>query len=128
MTWAWRVGRIAGINLYIHVTFLMLLGWVALTHYLQRRTVVHHCAVQYCRPPRVGARADRKALWDSDSRHHAATDWRRCPSGTGAGRSEAGGAGGAGRAGRQHTAGGAAVRPPWHGSEAALVGDRPGCA
>jgi Zn-dependent protease/CBS domain-containing protein len=39
MRWAWRVGRIAGISIYIHATFLMLLGWVGLTHYLPRRSL-----------------------------------------------------------------------------------------
>src|ERR1043165_5512550 len=30
--WAWRVGRIFGIDLYIHATFVLLLGWVAFSH------------------------------------------------------------------------------------------------
>lgn len=34
MSWSWRIGRIAGIDLYMHFTFLILLGWVALAHYL----------------------------------------------------------------------------------------------
>src|SRR5438105_12530864 len=34
MSWSWRIGRIAGIDVYIHFTFLLLLGWVAVTHYL----------------------------------------------------------------------------------------------
>src|SRR3990172_2151790 len=38
MKWSWRVGRIAGIDLYVHVTFLILVGWVALSHYLARRS------------------------------------------------------------------------------------------
>src|SRR5258708_19131750 len=36
MSWSWRIGRIAGIDVYIHYTFLLLLGWVGLTHYLER--------------------------------------------------------------------------------------------
>src|SRR2546421_409252 len=36
MSWSWRIGRIAGIDVYIHFTFLLLLGWVALAHYLAR--------------------------------------------------------------------------------------------
>src|SRR3954452_14560812 len=33
MNWSWRIGRIAGINVYVHFTFLLLLAWVALSHY-----------------------------------------------------------------------------------------------
>src|SRR5438552_18862272 len=36
MSWSWRIGRIAGIDVYVHYTFLLLLGWVGLTHYLER--------------------------------------------------------------------------------------------
>src|SRR5438270_9427464 len=35
MGWSWRIGRIAGIDVYVHFTFLLLLGWVALAHYLE---------------------------------------------------------------------------------------------
>jgi len=34
MGWSWRIGRIAGIDVYVHPTFLILLVWVALTHFL----------------------------------------------------------------------------------------------
>ncbi len=34
---SWRIGRIAGIDVHLHFTFLILLGWVALSHYLLRR-------------------------------------------------------------------------------------------
>jgi hypothetical protein len=30
MSWSWRIGRIAGIDVSVHFTFLLLLGWVAL--------------------------------------------------------------------------------------------------
>ena len=33
MSWSWRIGRIAGINVYVHFTFLLLLAWVILEHY-----------------------------------------------------------------------------------------------
>jgi Zn-dependent protease len=33
MGWSWRIGRIAGIDVYVHPTFLLLLLWVALGHY-----------------------------------------------------------------------------------------------
>src|SRR6266508_4478423 len=38
MKWSWRIGRVAGIEVFVHATFLILLGWVALSHYLQRRS------------------------------------------------------------------------------------------
>src|SRR5262249_18907893 len=34
MGWSWRIGRIAGIDVYVHPTFLILLAWVGLAHYL----------------------------------------------------------------------------------------------
>lgn len=34
MGWSWRIGRLAGIDVYIHPTFLLLLVWVALSHFL----------------------------------------------------------------------------------------------
>jgi Zn-dependent protease/CBS domain-containing protein len=34
---SWRIGRIAGIDVYVHPTFLILLAWVALAHYLAHR-------------------------------------------------------------------------------------------
>jgi Zn-dependent protease len=34
MRWSWRLGKLAGIVIYMHVTFLLLLGWVALSHLL----------------------------------------------------------------------------------------------
>ena len=33
MSWSWRVGRIAGIDVHVHATFLLLLGWEAFRHY-----------------------------------------------------------------------------------------------
>src|SRR5208337_2564787 len=34
MGWSWRIGRIAGIDVYVHPTFLLLVAWVAMTHFL----------------------------------------------------------------------------------------------
>ena len=34
----WRIGRIAGIDVHLHFTFLILLGWVALSHYRERQS------------------------------------------------------------------------------------------
>src|SRR5687768_16064271 len=33
MKWSWKLGRIAGIDIHVHATFLLLLAWVALTDY-----------------------------------------------------------------------------------------------
>lgn len=40
MKWAWRLGQIAGIALYVHATFVILIAWVALAHWTQRRNVL----------------------------------------------------------------------------------------
>jgi len=34
MKWSWNIGAIAGINVRIHATFLLLLGWVATSYWL----------------------------------------------------------------------------------------------
>jgi Zn-dependent protease/predicted transcriptional regulator len=33
MKWSWKIGKLAGIDLYVHATFLLLLGWVAMSHW-----------------------------------------------------------------------------------------------
>lgn len=33
MSWSWKIGRIAGIPIYIHWTFLILIGWLILGHW-----------------------------------------------------------------------------------------------
>src|SRR5262249_38421374 len=37
MSWSWRIGRIACIDIYVHVTFLLLLGYVGLPRYMAHR-------------------------------------------------------------------------------------------
>src|SRR6516225_10027616 len=37
MGWSWRIGRIAGIDVYVHFTFLLLLIWVGVAFYLPHR-------------------------------------------------------------------------------------------
>jgi Zn-dependent protease/CBS domain-containing protein len=39
MKWSWRLGRFAGIDVYMHVTFLMLLAWMAIRYYLPRQSM-----------------------------------------------------------------------------------------
>ena len=33
MKWSWKIGEFAGIGVYMHATFLLLLGWVAFVHW-----------------------------------------------------------------------------------------------
>jgi Zn-dependent protease len=40
MSFSWKLGRIAGIDVYVHVTFLMLLAWIALLHWNESKSVV----------------------------------------------------------------------------------------
>jgi Zn-dependent protease len=35
MKWSWKIARVAGIDVYIHATFLLIIGWVALSHWSQ---------------------------------------------------------------------------------------------
>jgi Zn-dependent protease len=39
MKWSWRIGNFAGIDVYMHATFLLLLGWVAISHWMAERSV-----------------------------------------------------------------------------------------
>lgn len=35
MRWSWKLGRFAGIDVFVHATFVILIGWVLLAHWLQ---------------------------------------------------------------------------------------------
>jgi len=35
MKWSWKIGTFAGVVVYMHATFLLLLGWIAITHWMQ---------------------------------------------------------------------------------------------
>jgi Zn-dependent protease len=37
MRWQWKLGTFAGIDVYIHATFLLLIGWVGYSHWLANR-------------------------------------------------------------------------------------------
>jgi Zn-dependent protease/predicted transcriptional regulator len=39
MSWRWRLGELFGIVVYMHATFLLLIGWVVLAHVLQGRSM-----------------------------------------------------------------------------------------
>ncbi len=38
MKWQWKIGRFLGIDVYIHATFLLLIGWVGIAHWLDQRS------------------------------------------------------------------------------------------
>jgi Zn-dependent protease len=39
MKWSWKIAKIAGIGVYMHATFLLLVGWVALSAWLESGTL-----------------------------------------------------------------------------------------
>lgn len=39
MKWSWKIARVAGIDIYIHATFLLLLGWVAVSAWLAQENL-----------------------------------------------------------------------------------------
>ncbi|MDF2775670.1 MAG: Peptidase [Geminicoccaceae bacterium] len=38
MRWSWRIGRLAGIDVYVHATFPLLLAWIALSAYQRQQS------------------------------------------------------------------------------------------
>ena len=39
MKWRWKLGRFAGIDVFVHATFLLIIGWVAYSYWLESRTL-----------------------------------------------------------------------------------------
>lgn len=39
MRWAWKLGRFAGIDVFMHFTFLLVIGWVLLSHWIAGETL-----------------------------------------------------------------------------------------
>jgi Zn-dependent protease/CBS domain-containing protein len=39
MRWAWKIGRLAGIDLYMHATFLLLVGFIVLVNWTQSHNI-----------------------------------------------------------------------------------------
>src|SRR5215208_1485905 len=39
MKWQWKLGTFAGIDVFVHATFLLLIGWVGYTHWLEHGTL-----------------------------------------------------------------------------------------
>jgi hypothetical protein len=38
MKWSWKIGRIAGIDIQLHATFLLLIAWVAISELIHTRS------------------------------------------------------------------------------------------
>ncbi len=39
MRWSWKLAQVAGIGVYMHATFLLLIGWVALRHWVAEQSM-----------------------------------------------------------------------------------------
>lgn len=39
MTWSWKLARIAGIDVYVHATFVMVVAWIALLHWNESQSL-----------------------------------------------------------------------------------------
>jgi Zn-dependent protease/CBS domain-containing protein len=39
MSWSWRIGRIAGIDVFVHFTFVLLVAWLTYAHYAEHGDV-----------------------------------------------------------------------------------------
>ncbi len=39
MKWQWKLARIAGIDVYMHATFLLLIGWMAFTYWTEQQSL-----------------------------------------------------------------------------------------
>ena len=71
MKWSIKIGRFAGIDVYMHVTFLLLVSWVALLHWRQGQSIAATVAgvafiltVFLMRgAARIRACADSQTLW-----------------------------------------------------------------
>jgi Zn-dependent protease/predicted transcriptional regulator len=40
MKWSWKIGRFVGIDVYIHTTFILLLGWLGVSYWLQENSIL----------------------------------------------------------------------------------------
>lgn len=39
MRWSWKIGKLAGIDLYVHATFFLLIIWVVVLHWIEGRSL-----------------------------------------------------------------------------------------
>jgi Zn-dependent protease/predicted transcriptional regulator len=40
MKWQWKLGKFAGIDVYIHATFFLLIGWVGFSHWVEHQNLI----------------------------------------------------------------------------------------
>jgi Zn-dependent protease/CBS domain-containing protein len=40
MKWSWKIGRAAGIDVYVHATFFLLVAFVAITYWMEQRSLI----------------------------------------------------------------------------------------
>src|SRR5215204_2823048 len=40
MKWQWKLGRFAGIDVFVHTTFLLLIGWVGYSHWIEHGSLI----------------------------------------------------------------------------------------
>jgi hypothetical protein len=38
MKWSWKIGKFAGIDVYVHATFVLFLAWIALMHWMEQHS------------------------------------------------------------------------------------------
>ena len=84
MTWSFRLARIAGIDVHVHVTFLMIVAWIGLLHWNQSQSLAavaegvrtsSPCSRAWWRTSTP--RAHGSTLRHPHARHHPAADRRR---------------------------------------------------
>jgi len=39
MKWSWKIGTFAGIDVYLHTTFFLLIGWIAISYWIQENSI-----------------------------------------------------------------------------------------
>jgi Zn-dependent protease len=39
MKWSWKIGKFAGIDVYLHTTFILLIGWMGISYWLQENSL-----------------------------------------------------------------------------------------
>ena len=74
---SWKLARVAGIGIYVHVTFPILLAWVGLSHYLLRHSWLDvadgsssslRCSQSWSY--RSWDTRSSPSVWHPDARHH----------------------------------------------------------
>src|SRR5947209_14596331 len=108
MKWSWKLGSVAGIGLYVHATFLLLLAWVGVTYWLAGGSAaaldgiafilaLFACVVLH----ELGHALTARRYGIRTPRYHPAAHRWRVPTGAHTGRSAAGGVGVAGGSRRE---------------------------